>query len=137
MFLLFLMFLIVFQANIMVEYSFAEAKTLLERNLTNAQKSLTSIREDVLFLKEQITTAEVGLNFLFCFFFLPFLPTFLLHSSSSSISAIARFFNYDVKKRREAKAAAERDGTAAPSSAGGSAPSSAGKPPAGSLSDMD
>ncbi|KAH7831746.1 putative prefoldin subunit 3 [Monocercomonoides exilis] len=65
-------------ANVMVEYSHEDAKELLTKNLNNAKITLNSINEDFTFLKEQLTICEVG---------------------------IARIFNYDVKKRREAKLA--------------------------------
>jgi hypothetical protein len=45
----------------MVEYTYQEGKALLAQNLTNANNTLTTIKEDLAFLKEQITTAEVGI----------------------------------------------------------------------------
>ena len=77
-------------ANIMVEYSFEEAGTLLSKNLANAETNLKSIEEDLAFLKDQITTSEVN---------------------------IARIYNYRVrnqpkeseKKEEETKAIQEED----------------------------
>ncbi len=48
----------------MVEYSFEEASSLLTNNLSSAEVSLKGIEEDLAFLKEQITTTEVSINFL-------------------------------------------------------------------------
>ena len=45
----------------MVEYSYQEAKELLERNLSNAKITRQSLIEDASFLKEQITICEVSL----------------------------------------------------------------------------
>jgi hypothetical protein len=44
----------------MVEYTYGEGLELLQKNLRNTETSLDSIKEDVSFLKDQITTAEVG-----------------------------------------------------------------------------
>jgi hypothetical protein len=49
------------KANIMVEYTYEEGKNLLAQNLSNANTTLTTIKEDLAYLKEQITTAEVGM----------------------------------------------------------------------------
>jgi len=48
-------------ANIMVEYSFEEAKALLTRNLENALSNFKVFEEDLSFLKDQITTVEVNI----------------------------------------------------------------------------
>lgn len=45
----------------MVEYTYEEAKALLEKNLANANKTKESMIEDAAYLKEQITTCEVSL----------------------------------------------------------------------------
>eukprot|EP01116_Phalansterium_solitarium_P018780 TRINITY_DN5091_c0_g1_i2.p1 TRINITY_DN5091_c0_g1~~TRINITY_DN5091_c0_g1_i2.p1 ORF type:complete len:184 (+),score=20.69 TRINITY_DN5091_c0_g1_i2:98-649(+) len=66
-------------ANVMLEYSFDEAQTLLTTNLEEAGVKLASLDEDLEFLKDQITTTEVN---------------------------IARIFNWDVKTRRKAREAA-------------------------------
>jgi len=63
-------------ANVMVEYSFEEAITLLTNNLSAAETNLNNLIEDLDFLKDQITTTEVN---------------------------IARIFNFDVKQRRRVK----------------------------------
>jgi len=63
-------------ANVMVEYSFEEAIFLLTNNVVNAEKNLDNLKEDLDFLKDQITTTEVN---------------------------IARIFNFDVKQRRQKK----------------------------------
>ncbi|KAI8365929.1 Prefoldin subunit-domain-containing protein [Radiomyces spectabilis] len=66
-------------ANVMLEYSFAEATDLLTSKLTTAKSSLKDTVEDLLFLRDQITTMEVN---------------------------IARVYNWDVKQRRLARAQA-------------------------------
>jgi len=48
-------------ANIMVEYSFEEARALLTRNLENALSNFKVFEEDLSFLKDQITTVEVNI----------------------------------------------------------------------------
>ncbi|TPX43918.1 hypothetical protein SeMB42_g04512 [Synchytrium endobioticum] len=60
-------------ANVMLEYPLQEAKDLLEEKLTGVLKTLHGLGEDLLFLREQITTIEVN---------------------------IARVYNWDVKNRR-------------------------------------
>ena len=45
----------------MLEFTYEEAKELLQRNLGNAQKTLESTSEDLRFLKDQITTCEVNI----------------------------------------------------------------------------
>jgi prefoldin subunit 5 len=59
--------------NVMLEYTTEEAKTLLEEKISTAEKSLNNIKEDLEFLRNQITTMEVNL---------------------------ARVYNWDVKQRR-------------------------------------
>jgi len=64
----------------MLEYTTEEAKTLLEEKISTAEKSLNNIKEDLEFLRNQITTMEVSIlfidqkkkkkNFFFFFFFL-------------------------------------------------------------------
>jgi len=48
-------------ANVMVEYNFADALTLLSKNLSNAQTKLTDTIDDLDYLKEQMTTMEVNI----------------------------------------------------------------------------
>eukprot|EP01016_Furgasonia_blochmanni_P033793 TRINITY_DN3569_c0_g1_i1.p3 TRINITY_DN3569_c0_g1~~TRINITY_DN3569_c0_g1_i1.p3 ORF type:complete len:154 (+),score=52.97 TRINITY_DN3569_c0_g1_i1:273-734(+) len=48
-------------ANVLVEYSFDEAKTLLRKNLDNASINLKTFVDDLTFLKDQITTCEVNI----------------------------------------------------------------------------
>eukprot|EP00241_Pyramimonas_parkeae_P008335 CAMPEP_0114253208 /NCGR_PEP_ID=MMETSP0058-20121206/16263_1 /TAXON_ID=36894 /ORGANISM="Pyramimonas parkeae, CCMP726" /LENGTH=180 /DNA_ID=CAMNT_0001367225 /DNA_START=159 /DNA_END=701 /DNA_ORIENTATION=+ len=64
-------------ANVMLEYEIGEAQELLKKNLENCKQSLESTKEDMLFLRDQITITEVS---------------------------IARVYNWDVKRRRDAKA---------------------------------
>lgn len=45
----------------MVEYSYQEALTLLEKNLKNANTNMNTYSEDLEYLREQITTIEVNL----------------------------------------------------------------------------
>lgn len=47
----------------MVEYSFEEAKALLNQNLKTAKQNLESVEQDLDFLKEQITITEVSILF--------------------------------------------------------------------------
>eukprot|EP00249_Psilotum_nudum_P008332 c21200_g1_i2 orf=455-1006(+) len=61
-------------ANVMLEYSCEEAKTLLKRNLENANVGLQAIIEDLQFLRDQVTITEV---------------------------TIARVYNWDVHQRRK------------------------------------
>ena len=59
----------------MLEYTIDEANTVLGEKLTTANKSLVIVEEDLLFLREQITTMEVN---------------------------IARVYNYEVMMKRNA-----------------------------------
>lgn len=65
-------------ANVMLEYSCDEAKTLLKKNLENASVSLQAIIEDSQFLRDQVTVTEV---------------------------TIARVYNWDVHQRRKQRQA--------------------------------
>jgi len=47
----------------MLEYTTEEAKTLLEEKISTAEKSLNNIKEDLEFLRNQITTMEVSILF--------------------------------------------------------------------------
>ena len=60
-------------ANVMVEYNTDEALTLLHEKQTNTEKTIVELDQDLLYLKEQITTMEV---------------------------TIARVYNWNVKKTR-------------------------------------
>lgn len=60
----------------MLEYSLDEAQELLSTKLESATTSRTQVEEDLLFLKEQLTTMEVN---------------------------IARVYNDDIKRKREGK----------------------------------
>ncbi|TKY84673.1 hypothetical protein EX895_006575 [Sporisorium graminicola] len=70
-------------ANVMLEYPLDEAISLLTGKLAGAEKSLESSKEDLDFLREQITIMEVN---------------------------TARVHNWDVKRRRERREQLERDG---------------------------
>ena len=48
-------------ANVMVEYTYDDALTLLGKNLANAQAKITETDTEVDFLKDQITTTEVNM----------------------------------------------------------------------------
>lgn len=48
-------------ANCLLEYTLEEATELLTKNETNATSMLASIEEDLLFLRDQITTVEVNI----------------------------------------------------------------------------
>jgi len=49
-------------ANVMVEYPFGEAKGLLQKNLTTAEKSLADIERDLAFLRDQVNVCEVNMT---------------------------------------------------------------------------
>lgn len=70
----------------MLEYPLDEAITLLTGKLSGAEKSLVAAKEDLDFLREQITIMEVN---------------------------TARVHNWDVKRRRERREQLERDGISA------------------------
>ena len=65
-------------ANVMLEYSYEEAMAMLQTNIANAIAKLQEANEDLDHLRNQIITIEVNMS---------------------------RTFNYDVKRRRELKAA--------------------------------
>eukprot|EP00127_Corallochytrium_limacisporum_P001027 Clim_evm26s34 gene=Clim_evmTU26s34 len=65
-------------ANVMLEYTQEEAQSLLERNKATAEEKLEEVENEMGYLKEQITTMEVNM---------------------------ARVYNWDVRKRREAASA--------------------------------
>ncbi|KAJ7580267.1 Prefoldin subunit 3 [Mycena floridula] len=67
-------------ANVMLSYPVQEAQDLLQSKLESAEKSLESVISDGEFVKEQITIVEVN---------------------------VARVYNWDVKRRREERAAKE------------------------------
>jgi len=62
-------------ANVMMEYDIEEAKTLLSNNKSNAIKSLEDVREQMAYLRDQMTTTEVSM---------------------------ARVYNWDVNRRKAA-----------------------------------
>lgn len=64
----------------MLSYPLPEALSLLQGKLAAAQRSLTNVKEDLGWLKEQITVTEVN---------------------------VARVYNWDVARRRERREAAE------------------------------
>jgi len=66
-------------ANVMLEYCLEDADGLLSKNLSNATKNLSQVEHDLDFLRNQCTTTEV---------------------------TMARIYNWDVKRRRAAKASA-------------------------------
>ncbi|UZJ54185.1 hypothetical protein CBS101457_003505 [Exobasidium rhododendri] len=70
-------------ANVMLSYPLEEAVSLLQARLNGSEKSLTTIKEDLDFLRNQITTMEVN---------------------------TARLHNFDVKRRREKRLQLEREG---------------------------
>ena len=47
-------------ADVMCEYSYEEAKALLNKNLENAQTTLKNNESDMDFIKDQITVCEVS-----------------------------------------------------------------------------
>ncbi|KAI1315986.1 hypothetical protein EDD11_010568 [Mortierella claussenii] len=70
-------------ANVMLEYPVEEAADLLVSKLEGALKTLKNTEEDLVYLRDQITTMEVN---------------------------TARVYNWDVKQRRLARAKAEATG---------------------------
>ena len=77
-------------ANVMLEYSYEEAEAMLAANLEAARRKTVETEEDVLYLKDNLTTTEVNMS---------------------------RTYNFEVAQRRAAKAAAAL--AAAGGSAGG------------------
>ncbi|KAK4053653.1 hypothetical protein OIO90_003892 [Microbotryomycetes sp. JL221] len=67
-------------ANTMLSYPLDDAHKLLSDKLESAQRSLKNVKEDLVWLRDQITVTEVN---------------------------VARVFNWDVKRRREARLANE------------------------------
>ena len=61
-------------ANVMLEYTIAEAKELLRKNQSSATENLVKVNEDLNFLRNQLTTMEVNM---------------------------ARVHNWDVKRRSQ------------------------------------
>jgi prefoldin subunit 5 len=49
-------------ANVMLEYTYDDANTLLNKNLVTAKDQLVTLTEDLTFLKEQITISEVNIT---------------------------------------------------------------------------
>ena len=48
-------------ANVMLEYPVSEAEELLKSSSTNANESITKLDENLVFLRDQITTTEVNI----------------------------------------------------------------------------
>jgi len=48
-------------ANVMMEYKYEEAQTLLTSNRENSKKHLASVNDDLDFLKDQITISDVNI----------------------------------------------------------------------------
>ena len=51
----------IYQANVMLEYTYEEALELLTKNLNNAVDTVESLDADLDFIKDQITTTEVNI----------------------------------------------------------------------------
>lgn len=64
-------------ANVMLEYSLADAEKLLSSNMASAKKNLNCVEHDLDYLRDQCTTTEVNM---------------------------ARVYNWDVKRRQASKA---------------------------------
>lgn len=67
-------------ANVMVEYTFEEAVTLLKQNHTAAMKNLTDVKDNLSFLRDQLNTVDINTS---------------------------RVYNYHVQAMRKTKAAAK------------------------------
>ncbi|KAI9061800.1 Prefoldin subunit 3 [Trametes sanguinea] len=78
-------------ANVMLSYKLPAAISLLRSKLESAQSSLTTVIEDLEFLREQITVMEVN---------------------------TARVYNWDVKRRRELREKEGKEGKAIETKAG-------------------
>ncbi|OSD03771.1 Prefoldin subunit 3 [Trametes coccinea BRFM310] len=78
-------------ANVMLSYKLPAAISLLRSKLGSAQSSLTTVIEDLEFLREQITVMEVN---------------------------TARVYNWDVKRRRELREKEAKEGKAIDTKAG-------------------
>jgi hypothetical protein len=74
----------------MVAYPIEEAKDLLTQKLSSQETSMKTCQEDLEFLREQITTMEVNIG--------------TLHPILKA-DAVARTYNWDVKRRRQTKLA--------------------------------
>jgi hypothetical protein len=70
----------------MLSYPLPSAFSLLSLKLTAAQTSLVNLKEDLAWLRDQITVTEVN---------------------------VARVYNWDVKRRREKREGEEPDATTA------------------------
>ncbi len=70
-------------ANVMIEYDYAEAEAMLATNLEGARRKTVETEEDLLYLKDQLTTTEVNMS---------------------------RTYNFEVAQRRAAKLAAAAGG---------------------------
>lgn len=68
-------------ANVMVEYSFEEAITLLRNNLKAAESNLGETKENLSYLRDQLNTTDINLS---------------------------RVYNHHVQNSRKAKAAANK-----------------------------
>ena len=92
-------------ANVMLEYSYAEAEAMLSTNLEAARRKTVETEEDILYLKDQLTTTEVNMS---------------------------RSYNFEVATRRAAKlaagggAASGVGGAAAPGGGAGGSPGKSG-----------
>lgn len=52
-------------SHVMVEFSHGEARSLLKKNLDDAEQSITEMSKNLQFIKEQITMIEVGISRVF------------------------------------------------------------------------
>ena len=87
-------------ANVMLEYSYEEAEAMLSANLEAARRKTVETEEDILYLKDQLTTTEVNMS---------------------------RSYNFEVAQRRAAKAAQAAGGGPAGGGGSGSGGGSPGK----------
>jgi len=89
-------------ANVMIEYDYAEAEAMLATNLEGARRKTVETEEDLLYLKDQLTTTEVNMS---------------------------RTYNFEVAQRRAAKlAAGGASGGAGGGGAGGASGGGGGSP---------
>ena len=52
-------------ANVMLEYTYAEAIAFLTQNLESARKEFAMVKENLAFVRDQIVTAEVAMTRIF------------------------------------------------------------------------
>lgn len=70
-------------ANVMLEYTYQEAIDFLSQNLSSASAEFETVKDDLMFVRDQIVTSEVSMS---------------------------RIFNWDVRRKRALEAPKEEEG---------------------------